>query len=135
MSRLTDLDVAFVSLVDRAAVRAPSKPTEPQRFLFLKRDSGASPTTGGSMPQTATPEELQAALTKAQEERDAAVARAAKAERKLAKKSKSDGGDGESIDKSDLPPAVRAALEKAEKSEKDAIAKAEEAERIAKEER
>jgi hypothetical protein len=34
---LRDLDVEFVSLVDRAAVRNAERPDEPQRFLIFKR--------------------------------------------------------------------------------------------------
>ncbi len=40
-NELRSLDVQFVSLVDRAAVRDPSNPDEPQRFLLFKRDSAA----------------------------------------------------------------------------------------------
>ena len=35
---LRNLEVEWVSLVDRAAVRDPSNPDEPQRFLLTKRD-------------------------------------------------------------------------------------------------
>lgn len=46
MPQLTNLDVEFVSLVDRAAVRDPVKQSEPMRFLITKRDS-ADPSQGG----------------------------------------------------------------------------------------
>lgn len=38
MAHLKDLDVQFVSLVDRAAVRDPVNKDEPMRFLIWKRD-------------------------------------------------------------------------------------------------
>jgi hypothetical protein len=38
MPQLTDLDVEWVSLVDRAAVRDPVEQSEPNRFLIWKRD-------------------------------------------------------------------------------------------------
>lgn len=91
-----------------------------------------------------TAEELQAALTKAEEERDAAQAELAKAEKKLKKATKAEGDEPETtkVDKSALTPEVRALVEKAEQAEKDAaerIAKAEkdaqEAAEIAKAER
>jgi hypothetical protein len=37
-SRLRELMVEFVSLVDRAATRDPSDPTQPQRFLLTKSE-------------------------------------------------------------------------------------------------
>lgn len=133
MSRLTDLQVEFVSLVDRAAVRDPSNPTEPQKFLLFKRESGAPPTTGGPMPDTATPEELSAALKKAEEERDALTAKVAKLEKKLAKKGvKTDDADADELNKADLPPAVRAAIEKSERDAAAAAERAKKAEQIAK---
>src|SRR5579871_2796412 len=68
MPHLQDLSVEWVSLVDRAAVRDPSAPTEPQKFLLWKSESGANtdPTKGGTVP---TAEELSAALAKAEQER------------------------------------------------------------------
>ena len=38
MARLRNLQVEFVSLVDKAAVRNPAKPDEPQRFLLTKSE-------------------------------------------------------------------------------------------------
>ena len=43
MPQLKDLDVQFVSLVDRAAVRDPQRKSEPRRFILMKRE-GAAPT-------------------------------------------------------------------------------------------
>jgi hypothetical protein len=40
MPELKNLVVEWLSLVDRAAVRDPSSPTEPQKFLLWKRESG-----------------------------------------------------------------------------------------------
>ncbi len=40
MPELRNLDVQWLSLVDRAAVRDPSDPDQPQRFLLWKRESG-----------------------------------------------------------------------------------------------
>ncbi len=40
MPELRNLDVQWLSLVDRAAVRDPSDPTEPQKFLLWKADRG-----------------------------------------------------------------------------------------------
>ena len=142
MSRLTNLDVAFVSLVDRAAVRDPTNLTEPQRFLLFKRESGAPPTTGGPMPETATLDELRAALTKAENSLAEVTKRAEKAERKLRKAMKNGkitdddgGGDADDLEKADLPPAVRERIEKAEKRAEAAerIAKAEEDMRVTRE--
>lgn len=87
------------------------------------------------MPETATPEELSAALEKATGDLDAANARIEKLEKKLAKKGKSDNDaddDETQIDKADLPPAVRAAIEKSERDAQAAIERAEKAEQIAK---
>jgi hypothetical protein len=42
MARLTEIRATTVSLVDRAAVRDPSNPTEPQRLLLWKSESGPS---------------------------------------------------------------------------------------------
>lgn len=131
MPQLTNLDVQFVSLVDRAAVRSPSNPTEPQRFLLWKSERGADP-EGGSM----TEEELRAALKKAEEERDQAKADLAKAEEAAKTAAKADGGtkpEPAKIDKADLAPEVRELVEKAErdaaKAEKDAATAAERAEK------
>lgn len=139
-NQLRNLTVEFVSLVDRAAVRNPSSPTEPQTFLLFKRDSGAPTPTGGDMPDTPTAEDQAAALKKAEDERDAAVARAEKAEQELATAAESgtepkEPAEPAAVDKSDLPPAARAALEKAEGLAKAADERAEKAEKLAKAER
>jgi hypothetical protein len=42
MPILTDLDVEWVSLVDRAAVRDAEEPSQPQRFLVWKSDTAPS---------------------------------------------------------------------------------------------
>lgn len=101
-----------------------------------------------------TPEETAAALTKAEEERDAALAKLEKAEQELKDAKQPEAADPVKpepapIDKSELPEPVRAALEKAEaenaanlqrleKAEKDAaesakLAKAERDARIERE--
>lgn len=135
MPKLTDLTVEYVSLVDRAAVRDPSNPTEPQKFLLWKRDGGLPDPIGGSM----TDDEMKAAVAKAEQERDEAIAKATKAAadleaaQKAAKKppapdgedTNPEDGDMDDLNKADLPPAVRAALEKAEKVAEARIAKAE----------
>jgi hypothetical protein len=123
--RLTDLDVEWVSLVDRAAVRDPVNQAEPMRFLVWKREN---PDQGAHM----TPEEQTAALKKAQDdlaaitaERDTATAALAKSMADLKalqdaedeKNGKAKKGE-ELVDKSDLPAPVRAALEKAEADNK-----------------
>lgn len=73
LHRLSDLDVSFVSLVNRAAVRDPSNPTEPMRFLLTKGEQPVVDMTargatnqpeGGHMPDTEA--ELRAALEKAE---------------------------------------------------------------------
>jgi hypothetical protein len=47
MPQLTNLDVEWVSLVDRAAVRDPVEQSEPMRFLIWKRDTDTDPSKGG----------------------------------------------------------------------------------------
>jgi hypothetical protein len=47
MPNLTNLDVEWVSLVDRAAVRDPVEQSEPMRFLIWKRET--DPSQGGHM--------------------------------------------------------------------------------------
>ena len=84
------------------------------------------------MPDQATPEELSAALQKAEAERDAAVEKADRLEKKLAKQSKK---DEPKLNKSELPPAVREALEKAEAEAESTRKRAEAAEKLAKAER
>ena len=73
LNRLSGLDVSFVSLVNRAAVRDPSNPSEPMRFALTKSEipivdmtAGATTTKGGPMP--ATEAELRDALQKAEQE-------------------------------------------------------------------
>lgn len=131
MPHLQDLDVEFVSLVDRAAVRDSSHQTEPQKFILWKSESGNNNPNGGDMP---TNEELTAALEKAGQERDEAQANLAKAEKKLAKQSKKDE-EPEQINKDELPQAVREALEKAEARAEKLEKKAAEDAKIAKQER
>ncbi|MHB1950166.1 MAG: hypothetical protein ACYCQK_01675 [Acidiferrobacteraceae bacterium] len=125
MPRLTNLTVDYVSLVDRAAVRDPANPTEPQRFLLAKSEvpvftsRGKSP-SGGSM--TDTEKDLRERAEKAE-------AKAAKLEAKLAKREKAIKADtGADAD-------LRAKLAKAEKEAQATAERAEKAERIAKQER
>jgi hypothetical protein len=160
MPQLQDIDVQWVSIVDRAAVRDPQNKSEPRRFLLWKGEGVTPPedtTTGkegGPVPQQ-TPEELQAALTKAEEARAAAeTAHKAELEKRdqehkaelekaqkerdeaLAKAGKKPGegeaedGDEDDLNKADLPPEVRARIEKAER---DATARIEKAEQAAQE--
>lgn len=76
LNHLSGLDVSFVSLVHRAAVRDPSNPTEPMRFTLTKSEvpivdmtaRGATKPEGGHMPQTETEAELRAALEKAEKD-------------------------------------------------------------------
>lgn len=142
MSRLTDVRADVVSLVDRAAVRDPSNPTEPQRFLLWKAEKGSGNVnqTGGEMPTDNT-----AALSKAEQERDDALAKNQEYQRRIdelekaAAQNTDDGDDDDDamaqVEKADLPETVKAALRKAE-ADRVALAKrAEDAERIAKNER
>jgi hypothetical protein len=141
-NRLTDLNVEFVSLVDRAAVRNAENPTEPQRFLVWKAERGdptTDPTQGGSM----TPEEA-AALAKAEKDTTDAQAALAKSETEKAEltarvetleKAAKPEPSTEEIDKADLPPAVVARLEKAETEAQELRKSAEEATSLAKAER
>jgi hypothetical protein len=143
MPDLTNLDVEWVSLVDRAAVRDPENQAEPMRFLVWKREHGNQPTNkGGRM----TPEEMKAALAKAEQERDQLKAdleksttdqAAQKTELEKAQadrdalKAKVDKTEEpeEVIKKDDLPEPVRKALEK---SEAEATANRERAEKAEK---
>ncbi len=133
MPNLFDIDVTGVSLVKRASVRNPSNPTEPQEFLLYKAESGASTTPEGGDPTMADPtiEEVRAALAKAEQEREAALARIAE----LEKAAKPAEPKVDPLNKAELPEPVRVALEKAEDDRKEALAKAEEATKIAKAER
>ena len=90
---LENLSVDFVSLVNRAAVRDPSNPSEPMRFLLTKSEvpvvdmtaGGATYTEGGHMPEA----ELRAALEKAEQENK----KLRKAAKKAAKKPKPTAAD------------------------------------------
>lgn len=129
MPELRNVNVDFVSLVDRAAVRDPSAPSEPRRFLVWKAERGADPNQpGGNMPQTE--QELRDELAKAQK-------RIAKLEKKLTKQAETETepSEAEQIDKSELPEPVRKALEKAEADAEETRKRAEKAEKVAKEER
>jgi hypothetical protein len=144
---VTGASVRRVSFVKRGAIRDPDNPSEPHRRLLWKAEDhkpGANVPKGAPM----TLEETQAALAKAEKERDEALAKAEGLEK--ASKEKDDGepqGESEKdagtpsggkdgkFEKSELPEPVRAALEKAEENEAAALKKAEEAEKIAKEER
>jgi chromosome segregation ATPase len=129
---LRNLDVSWVSLVDRAAVRDPSNPSEPQRFLVWKAESGSNPTPKeGAMPPTT--EELTARVAKAESERDELNQRVQKLEQKLAKKG--DKPQPAPVDKSQLAPEVRAMIEKAERDAEQTRKEADEAKKIAKAER
>jgi chromosome segregation ATPase len=131
--------VHAVSLVDRAAVRDPSNPTEPQKFLLWKSES-REPQSGDNQPQeeaTMTPEEMAAALAKAEQERDTAVAKSETLETRVAdlEKAAKPAEVSTEINKSELPDAVRAALEKAEGQNEELRKAATEATELAKAER
>jgi hypothetical protein len=66
MPQLTDLDVEWVSLVDRAAVRDPVEQSEPNRFLIWKRDQSQ-----GGHPMSNLTKELLAQLGDPVEKEDA----------------------------------------------------------------
>lgn len=134
---LTNVQVDFVSLVDRAAVRDPNSPADPRRFLVWKREGDSTP-EGGTM----TEQEMRAAVEKAErettelrkqlEDQTTLKADLAKAEKErddaLAKAAGDDKPEPTQLDKSQLAPEVREALEKAEQREQEAnerIAKAE----------
>jgi hypothetical protein len=120
---LTDLEVEFVSLVDRAAVRDPVNQSEPMRFLVWKRESPDEGAASMTPEEKAALDKAQADLKKAQDDLKAATdtiatqkAEGDKLAEKVAtlEKAAEPAKKDEPIDKSDLPPAVRAALEKAE---------------------
>lgn len=142
---LKNLEVSCVSLVDRAAVRDPSNPTQPQRLLLWKRDD-----QGGNMPDP-TPAELQAALTKAEEERDA-LKKAADEHAAELKKATDASAELTSkvtelekaakpapaepvVDLSKADPAIRAMLEKSEADAKAMADRLEKAEKQGEEDR
>jgi hypothetical protein len=127
---LRKLEVEMVSLVDRAAVRDPSNPSEPQRFVLFKREGGG-PTKIHKEDQM-TEAELRAVIEKVEAERD----ELAKQVRKLEKQArKSADGEKVLIDKSQLAPEIRKALEKAETEREELRKQAQKAERLAKDER
>lgn len=66
MPQLTDLDVEWVSLVDRAAVRDPVEQSEPNRFLIWKREKSQ-----GGHPMSKLTKELLDQLGDAVEKEDA----------------------------------------------------------------
>lgn len=157
MPQLKDLDVQWVSLVDRAAVRDLQKTDEPRRFLIWKAEN-QDPEGGRQM----TDAEMRAEVEKAEKERDELrkqltdqtelKSKLAKAEQDrdeltkrvetLEKAAKPDKPEPKPVDKSELTPEVRALVEKAEadaaveKSEREKLAKrVEDAEKLAKAER
>lgn len=146
-SRLQNLKVGWVSLVDRAAVRSAADPTQPQRFLLWKAEGVNSPKGTRTMSViTIDKAELDPAVREALEKAEKAAADAAAelekanssmadekkareaAEAKLAQMKKDEKPAETEIDKSELSPAVRELLEKSEAREKAAderVAKAE----------
>lgn len=154
-NQVTDARVRRVSFVDRAATRDPKNPTQPRRKLLWKaEDAPNDPAKGGS---DMTPEETQAALEKAEQERDAAIAERdthksdlEKAQEELSKRrigrkgakpadgdgpDEEDDGDEDDLTKADLTPAVRSILEKRDAQVAELQKRAESAEEIAKAER
>ena len=161
MAQLQDISVDWVSLVDRAAVRDPQHKSEPRRFLLSKREGVAAPENTirkeDNMSDEKTPEEMQAALDKAEadakaaeethkaelekrdadlkksdEEHAAALAKAAAAPKKPPVKA---GDDGDSDDEPELSKAAQERLKKAEDEVAELRKSAENSEKIAKEER
>jgi small-conductance mechanosensitive channel len=143
MPRLQNLDVHFVSLVDRAAVRDPSNPTEPQRFLVWKAEGGATTDPEGG---TMTEAELSAALEKAETERDDAQAERDETVSKMEtltkqveklEKAAADAKPAEPVElnKADLSPEWQARIEKMEADQQADRERTEKAEQIAKAER
>jgi hypothetical protein len=140
-NQLRDVHVGLVSFVDRAAQRSAQNPNQPQRFLLYKAEGAL--TKGPDMPDTINKDELdpavrelvdkaekdaadaQAAVEKANKERDEAIA---KAKEEPVKKDEKD--EPKPINKDELSPEVRAIVEKAEK---DAAANAEALEKAEKE--
>jgi uncharacterized membrane protein YqiK len=157
-NQVTDARVRRVSFVERAATRDPKNPTQPRRKLLWKSEDApndpALPAKGGDMADM-TPEEMQAALAKAEEtaeaaekDRDTALAKAETAEAEKAELEKMAGGgkakpakgdddedDEDEMKKSELPEAVRAHLEKADAEMVELRKRAESAEELAKGER
>lgn len=146
-SAVSDLYVRRVSFVKRGAVRDPSNPSEPRRRLLWKSEDGEETNGDAIVPSnnapkggtmTATTEELQETLAKAEKERDEALKKAQDAEEALAKSRKkktNDDPEAEPMNKAELPAPVREALEKAEKEAEQLRKEAKEAQEIAKAER
>ena len=155
-NQVTDARVRRVSFVDRAATRDPKNPTQPRRKLLWKSEDApndpALPEEGADM----TPDEMQAALVKAEEateaaekDRDDALAKADAAEKEKAELEKQAGGgkakpapkvdededDEDELKKAELPDAVKAFLAKQEGEVAELRKRAESAEEIAKAER
>lgn len=134
MARLTQIRANVVSLVDRAAVRDPSNPTEPQRLLLWKAEGGSNQTTGGDMP---TAEET-ALIEKAEKERDEALAKAEKLEAQVAeleKAAETTEPDTDPLSKADIPAAVREHIAKQDAEVAELRKSAQESADIAKAER
>ena len=140
-NRLTDLDVRYVSLVDRAAVRDPSHPSDPQRFLLTKSEIPVADLRRATLrKEAAMPDELEAERKRAEK----AERKLAKAESKLqkarkkskkAKKPKTSDGTPD-VEATTDPDAKMSKREKVRKAERDeALQRAAKAEKIAKEER
>lgn len=156
LNQVTDARVRRVSFVDRAATRDPSNPTQPRRMLLWKSEDApndpASAPKGGDMPDM-TPDEMRAALTKAEEERDtaakerdAALTKAEEEKRELEKAATghrtatSEAGpdedpDEDDLSKADLPEPVKVLLAKRDGEVAELRKRAESAEEIAKAER
>src|ERR1700676_2436174 len=155
-NQVTDARVRHVSFLDRAATRDPKNPTQPRRKLLWKSEDApndpALPEEGADM----TPDEMQAALVKAEEateaaekDRDDALAKADAAEKEKAELEKQAGGgkakpapkvdddedDEDELKKAELPDAVKAFLAKQEGEVAELRKRAESAEEIAKAER
>ena len=145
-SNVSGLSVRRVSFVKRGATRDPDNPTEPHRRLLWKAenpDEGASAPKGAGMP---TLEETQAALAKAERERDEFKAALEKARKERKGEPSDDDSDDDpeskkgrdekgQFEKSELPEAARVAFEKQERELAELKKAAEKAEEIAKQER
>ena len=143
MPNLHDLNVDWVSLVDRAAVRDSENPNEPMRLLLWKREHPNPPQEGRMNPEDmrAALEKAEADLKKEQERAEAAEAKATNAAEQIEaltksvdelKKAARQDTEPARLDKSELSPEVRAALEKAEADGKANAERAEKAEQSAK---
>lgn len=138
MARLTQIRANVVSLVDRAAVRDPSNPTEPQRLLLWKSETGLSghKQEEAIMAETTTPE---AALAKAEQERDEALTKSADLEARIVELEKAATEttveEETDLSKADLPEAVKVLLAKQETEVAELRKSAQESADIAKAER